>query len=95
MGLFHVWLNRCNCVSCSAVFPPVLSGSRCPSRDANVKGAVEPSVVRRKNGITADSCRLSSAFVLIIFHKTGDGYYPKTSLKCHSVLVKWLEMNKH
>lgn len=37
-GLFHVWLNRCNCVSCSVVFPLVLSASPSPLWDTNVKG---------------------------------------------------------
>ena len=68
-GLFHVWLNRCNCVSCSVVFPLVLSASPSP--------LWEKKCQRIK---TSDRCCLSSASVLIIFHKTEDEFLPKTEL---------------
>lgn len=71
-GMFHVWLNRCNCVSCSLVFPPVLSASPSPLWDANVKGENHSSVEWQKNKIIADSCCLSPASVLIISQKIED-----------------------
>lgn len=78
-GLFHVWLNRCNCVSCSVVFPLVLSAPPSPLWDTNVKGW--------KHLTAAASCLPLS---LSFFKRLKTSFYPKLSFECHSNHILFL-----